>query len=388
MGLAALLTLPVYAASFGWMESLVSALSPNSAGFSAYQLGSHAIALAVMLPATFLAGMTLPLFTFVLLKEGEGEASIGRIYAANTIGAIVGVVFAVHVGLPYLGLRNLVVFGVLIDVVLGIYLLARAARKVKTRQPFIAAAVGLGAIVLVLFRFELDQSLLASGVFRTGDLASTRHEMVRFYADGKTSTVTLRQLGDDYLTLATNGKPEAGIYLGEEDKFTIDEVTMALAGAIGLAYKPDARTAGIIGLGAGITTHTLLLDKDMERVDTVEIEPEVIRAARGFGSHVERVFNDPRSHLEIEDAKTFFSLNNRQYDLIITEPSNPWVSGVASLFSSEFYRMINNYLSDDGVFIQWIHLYEFDDDLVFSVLKAMAPHFDDFVVYNTTDLDM
>jgi predicted membrane-bound spermidine synthase len=103
MGTAALLTLPVYTLSYDWMAALLTALDRNDAGFAAFSLGSHLIALVVMLPATFLAGMTLPLFTFVMLQSGSGEKAIGRVYAANTFGAIVGVVFAINIGLPLLG---------------------------------------------------------------------------------------------------------------------------------------------------------------------------------------------------------------------------------------------------------------------------------------------
>jgi spermidine synthase len=82
----------------------------------------------------------------------------------------------------------------------------------------------------------------------------------------------------------------------------------------------------------------------------------------------------------IEDAKTFFSLHNSVYDIIIAEPSNPWVSGVSSLFSTEFYRTVRRHLADDGIFAQWIQLYEFDDQLAASILKALTENFSDYVI--------
>ena len=137
MGMLALLTLPVYAHTFEWMEWLLSALDNTDAGFAAYNFASHAIALAVMLPTTFMAGMTLPLFTYVLLKRGDGERSIGRIYAANTLGAIVGVLFAVHLGMPFLGLKYLIVIGALLDLGLGLYLLSVAETDGRARSAVI-----------------------------------------------------------------------------------------------------------------------------------------------------------------------------------------------------------------------------------------------------------
>ena len=123
MGIVAIMTLPIYFLSFDWMQALMGAVSRSDSGFVAFSVGSHLIALAVMLPATFLAGMTLPLFTHVLLCKGAGEKAIGRVYAANTLGAIVGVLFAIHIGLPLLGLKSLIAFGASLDIVLGLFLL-------------------------------------------------------------------------------------------------------------------------------------------------------------------------------------------------------------------------------------------------------------------------
>ena len=91
MGVFALLTIPVYLNAFEWMSWLMAALGKTDAGYTGYSIASHVIALSVMLPTTFMAGMTLPLFTYVLIRKGHGESSIGQVYAVNTVGAIVGV---------------------------------------------------------------------------------------------------------------------------------------------------------------------------------------------------------------------------------------------------------------------------------------------------------
>jgi hypothetical protein len=124
-------------------------------------------------------------------------------------------------------------------------------------------------------------------------------------------------------------------------------------------------------------------------MDTVEIEPLVAKAARiGFMPRVERAFNDPRSHLYFEDAKTFFAVNRKKYDVIVSEPSNPWVSGVSSLFSEEFYDQITRYLEPDGMLVQWIQTYETDMDIVMSIVKALDSHFTDFAIYNTDSTNL
>ncbi|MBC8007183.1 MAG: hypothetical protein H7X76_03955, partial [Prolixibacteraceae bacterium] len=143
-----------------------------------------------------------------------------------------------------------------------------------------------------------------------------------------------------------------------------------------------------IGFGSGLTTHTLLGSTAITSVDTIEIEPAMIEGARTFGAVVARAFNDPRSNIHIEDAKSFFAGRNEKYDVIVSEPSNPWVSGVSGLFSDEFYKQVKRYVRDDGVLVQWIQLYEIDTELVLSMLKALGNNFEDYVAYEAGPADM
>ena len=389
MGALALLTIPVYVMSFEWMTWIRSALQPSAAGFAGYSIVSHAIALAVMLPTTFMAGMTLPLFTYVLLRKGSGESSIGRIYAANTLGAIVGVLFAVHIGLPVLGLKNLIVFGAALDIALGSVLIVKFT-GIPWRSPgFVLVAIAVVAIAgLGVFGQTFDQRLLASGVYRYKNTSATANDEFLFYKDGKTASVAFRISSGGLGVLATNGKVDASIQLNPEEAPSPDESTMILAGVLPMAYAPDATHAANIGMGSGQTAHTILGNPRIEVVDTVEIEVEMVNASRHYGEQVARVYDDPRSRIHIEDAKTYFSLNNTVYDFIIAEPSNPWVSGVSSLFSKEFYATVRNYLEDEGIFVQWIQAYEFTDELAVSILKALAIHFADFDIYTSSGMDI
>ncbi len=116
---------------------------------------------------------------------------------------------------------------------------------------------------------------------------------------------------------------------------------MLLAAALPLSMHPNPKRVANIGFGSGLTAHMLLNSPLVERLDTIEIEPFIVEAARqGFGPRIGNVFDDPRSHIIYEDAKTFFASAREPYDLIVSEPSNPWVSGVATLFSDEFYGRI------------------------------------------------
>ena len=272
MGALALLTIPVYVMSFEWMTWIRSALQPSAAGFAGYSIVSHAIALAVMLPTTFMAGMTLPLFTYVLLRKGSGESSIGRIYAANTLGAIAGVLFAVHIGLPVLGLKSLIVFGATLDIALGAILILKFTGTPWRSPGFVLVAIAVVAIAgLGVFGQTFDQRLLTSGVYRYKNTGTAANDEFLFYKDGKTASVAFRISSGGLGVLATNGKVDASIQLDPEGAPSPDESTMILAGVLPMAYAPDATHAANIGMGSGQTAHTILGNPRIEVVDTVEI---------------------------------------------------------------------------------------------------------------------
>ncbi len=382
MGLAALATLPVYDFTFSVMETLLKGLARSETGYALFNLSGAGVAALVMLPATFFAGMTLPLITAALLRRGAGEAAIGQVYAANTLGAIAGVVLAVHAGLPHLGLKGTLIAGALVDVALGLVLL----RFLGNRFLHVAAACAV-LFLAVGIGVELDVHKMTAGVFRHGELQNSRDASILFARDGKTATVHLVKYSDA-TSLRTNGKSDGSINMDPSGQRGSDEITMVLTAALPLALKPETRSAAVIGIGTGLTTHTLLQSLDIERVETVEIEAAMAEAARGFMPRNSGAFADPRGAILIDDAKSFFSTRNRSYDLIISEPSNPWVSGVSSLFTREFYRRIRKHLNPGGVLVQWFQLYEIDASLVATVLGALGAEFPHYAVFAASDYDL
>ena len=385
MGLLALSTLVVYNQTFELMETLMKGLARTDAGYVMFNVTGQLISALVMLPATFCAGMTLPLITGALIRRGAGEAAIGKVYAANTLGAIAGVLIAVHVGLPLLGLKGAMLLGSLVDAVLGLALLWRF---LPSRRVLAGTAAACAALFLpVSLAYDLDPNKMTAGVFRYGDLAGSRNAEILFNKDGKTATVHLVRYSEA-ISIRTNGKSDGSINMNRESARGSDEITMVLTGAVPLALKPDARSAAVIGIGTGLTMHTLLQSLAIERVETVEIESAMAEAARGFLPRNRASFADPRGTIHIDDAKTFFSTHNRRYDIIVSEPSNPWVSGVSGLFTREFYRRIRTHLNPDGLLVQWFQLYEIDTSLVASVMRALGEVFPHYAVFAASDHDL
>jgi predicted membrane-bound spermidine synthase len=375
MGLCALASLVLYDGAFDAMAALLASVDRTPLGWGLYSAGATGIALLVMLPATLCAGTTLPLVSAALLRTREGESALGRAWAANTVGGIVGILLSVHVGLPMLGLKGLLLAAAGLDLAVGVGLASRRA---------LPAGVAIGALGIVGFGVELSPLRMASGVYRTGELLDPATTDVLFAHDGRTASVAVTREGP-LVTLRTNGKPDAGLRTDATAGF--DEHTMILLGALPVLLRPDARRAANIGLGSGLTTNTLLASPTLAQLDTVEIEPAMVAGARLFGDRVARTFTDPRSALHLADARTFFA-GRDPYDIVVSEPSNPWVSGVAGLFSTELYARSRGWLAPGGVLVQWLQAYEIDDRLLASVLRALSESYQDWEIWAVNDGDL
>jgi spermidine synthase len=399
MGLLALATLPLYIYSFNWIRVLVTTFTPSDAGYNGFTIAKYALCLLVMFPATFCAGMTLPLITKTLLANGSGERSIGAVYAWNTLGSILGVVLGGLVLMPLVGLKPMLMVGAGLDITIGLVLLARSDnRLLRSRHFVLATSTAAAVLFLVGAGVRLDQNRLASGVYRNGLIVDAKHRDVEFYRDGRTATVSVSRLKPSgTLSLATNGKVDASLTpawfqscdsVKTREPLMQDAATQTLLPLIPLAYAPHARTAAVIGQGSGMSSHLLLGSPLLQQLVTVEIEPEMIAGSHSFYPANRRVFDDPRSKIVIDDAKSYFASEHRKYDLIMSEPSNPWVSGVSGLFTTEFYSRISGYLTEDGVFGQWLQMYELDDPLVLTVLAGIHKNFRSYEVYLAPNSDL
>ena len=188
--------------------------------------------------------------------------------------------------------------------------------------------------------------------------------------DGKTATISFHE-SDVHWYIKTNGKADASMSKDRKHPIEGDELTQAATAFMPMAMRTEPYDAGMVGFGSGMGAHYLLADPLLKDFDCVEIEEEMMTLARGFYPWNARGYDDPRIHIYIDDAQTFFLTNRRKYDLLISVPSNPWVSGVASLFSHEFYSKMRRYMKPGGLWVQWIQTYEFNDQLFLNILKAL-----------------
>jgi hypothetical protein len=184
---------------------------------------------------------------------------------------------------------------------------------------------------------------------------------------------------DRWLSMKVNGKPDASN--------GPDMRTQVVIGELPLILKPDARDALVVGWGSGVTAGSMLRHP-LERLDAVELVPAVVDASDFFWKENGGARTDPRLDLRHEDAKSFLARPGRAYDVIVSEPSNPWMAGVGDLFSVEFYRRARARLKPGGVMVQWFHAYEMDDALFALVLRTFRTSFPSVTLWNMAGTDV
>lgn len=396
MGLSAIATLPAYWIAVQAMGGLLAGDGDRTIElWYMFNILRYLLCLLIMLPATFCAGMTLPLLTHVMLKRGQSESIVGQVYGLNTLGAIAGAVSAGLLLMPIVGLKGVIVIGALVDMLLGLMLARheiRIGRALPGTTTFVRIAAA-GTLMTLTFGlvFPVDPTVLTSTVFRKGRLKLPDEYEILSYVDGRTASVTVvdNTLHPGYHVIYTNGKPDASVVLdrwpeGRDPKLgpdiAGDEPNQFLVGIIPLMARPEATQGALIGFGSGVTCHTVLGSPNLQRLDTVEIEPEMVRGSAFFKKVNYRAYDDPRSHIFFDDAKAYFATAGLKYDFIISEPTNPWVSGVSSLFTVEFYQESKRYLKPGGLLAQWLQGYELSDELLMSVLSALDREFEDYLI--------
>jgi len=322
-----------------------------------------AVCMVTLFPAALCIGATFPFAVRVLARRGgdAGPAS-ARVYAANTAGSIAGSVCAGFFLVPGLGFAGTLVACVAINLALA----AAAALLVGPWRRGLAAVAVAGAIALAIAPPGTPWAIL-----RATSLGMRAWGPVAYLGVGRSSTVLLTNQRTSY-GLRTNGLPEAGVPM-TASAFKRGGVTHWLTG-LPLLARPEARSLLLVGFGGGMALETV--PASVERIDVIELEPEVIAANRSVAKQRYRdPLSDPRVHVHLNDARNALSLARASFDVIVSQPSHPWAGGAAHLYTHEFFSLVRSRLSPDGVFVQWIGLPFVDDELFRSLLATLQDVF-------------
>lgn len=310
-----------------------------------------------MLPAAVLFGFNFPVVTLLVTGSSAGEsgvsAEVGRAYAWNTFGAIAGALGAGFWLLPLLGSFRMLAATVAANLLIAALLFATAApRRWAPCAADLALLLLAGLVAFSPYFYDPGVAAFSTVLYWDSGRPLTVRESahtadVLYFADGVNSTISVTR-SENMLSLRTNGKPDASNH---------DVTTQLLLGHLGALAHPAPRRVLVIGFGSGMTVSALARYPEVERLDCVEIEPAVLRAAPLLTSLSRNVLQDPRVHVILDDARNFLFTSRERYDLIVSEPSNPWVAGIASLYTREFYAAAQQRLAPGGIFVQWVQAY-------------------------------
>ena len=384
LGVCHALTLVTAAWSYATIDRLpeVFLLILRGGSFSVDELliTQFVLAALAMLPATLAMGGVMPLTMRIYTASVDGAGhDVGVAYALNTLGAITGSFLAGFVVLPQLGLQRGLLLCALLTSILSAVLLWSAEQEppARLRRPL---ALGLVALTcaFALWAPPWNLSHFSAGLFRVSIAKSIIYLKNRilpkllYYKDGTATTVSVEQW-DKTIALKNNGKVDASN--GD------DMGTQIMVGLMPLLFHPTALdkppSVAVIGYGSGVTIGAVT-QFPIGHADVIELEPAVVEAGDRFFAEVNHTpSRNPAVNVVIGDGRNFMTQSERRYDVIVSEPSNPWITGVSNLFTIDYWQLANSRLADDGVFCQWAQLYELSQPNIKTLLKSFShvfPH--------------
>lgn len=334
---------------------------------------------SVMLIPTMFLGAAFPLAGKLYTKElASLGKSIGSLYSINTLGAIMGSLGAGFVFIPLAGVQNSILIAAGINVIAGaVFLIYDGAARRSGMLKF------AGFLVLPLFIFisfsmpDWNRQVMNAGVYKYAPLLISQSKddfrkefeksKILYYREG-TSALVCVQEREKVRSLTIDGKVDASN--------GSDMYTQRLLGHLPLLLHKKAEDVLLIGLGSGVTLGAVTRHP-VENVDCIEIEPAVVEASEFFIKENHNALRDPRVNLVIADGRNWLAANKKKYDVIISGPSNPWIAGMSSLFTSEFFLLCKKRLAEGGAVCIWAQTYELnpaDLKMIIKTFKKVFPH--------------
>ncbi len=347
-------------------------------------MGLHALAVAVVvIPPAVGMGLSFPLLAELASERtGATGREVGRAYFANTLGSILGAAVTGFLLIHLIGSERTLVVGVVVNALAAVALASwtvreRGENKARAAER-IAVALALLALVVTVATPNWSSRLLDRGPAIYGRTQMDVEDLDRYlrgygseqlyFKEGFNSAVSVWRDGNQ-TWLKVNGKVDASS--------VADMDTQVMLGLLPALAQPQPRRVFVVGFGSGTTTRTLADVPGVSRIDVAEIERAVLRASRWFQDANRDVLDDPRVHVIEDDARSALMLARTPYDLIVSEPSNPWIAGVASLFTRDYYRVVARRLAAGGVFCQWLQMYRVTPGaaaVVVANVRAVFPH--------------
>ena len=363
-------------------------LESTSFGVDTVLVCQFVLACITVLPATILMGGIFPLTIRIAAARLETVGrDVGSAYALNTLGAIVGSFLSGFVVLPVLGLQKGIYVAVLGGLLLAAALFVVAPELSRARRwAGAGTAVTLALVGLILPRWDLVSfsagffrvSIAREYIYRKIHKKEWKHPKLVFYEDGVATTVSVDQWGKTY-SMKNNGKVDAS-----NDG---DMATQIIVGLLPLLlYRGDAPPkVALVGYGSGVTAGAIT-QYPVESLEVVELEPAIYRASRFFDNDNHRPLENPKVTARVGDGRNFLGQRRDKFEVIVSQPSNPWLTGVSNLFTREYFQDVKKRLAPGGIFCQWAQLYEMAPWNIKTIYRTVSEEFPYVYVFAAEDL--
>lgn len=348
----------------------------------ALQFGRFLLCSAVMLPPTLCIGAMFSCFIHVLRTSQPLGKEIGNAYFANTVGTILGSIGAGFYMIPLFGIQHTLMIAAGLNTAIAFFVFFLPKESFHWRR-YVLCGLVLGSIIFSANTVKpWDRGFISSdlavkpdrakGLDKNTLLRNMQERNLLFYQEGLSATVTVIKIGDN-LSLSVNGKVDASLQ---------DTFTQFLLGHLPMALHANPKKVLVIGLGSG-STGAAVASYPVDKIDLVELEKAVVEGAGYFHDLNRNVLQDPRLHIHINDGRNFALLHPEKYDVIISEPSNPWMAGVANLFSLEHYKTLQKRLAPDGIVCQWLHAYSMSPEDFRMIIRTFSEVFPDISLWTS-----
>ncbi len=367
-----------------WYLQLYALWGP-AADFGGVARGLVLAAMLLLIPVVA-AGTVLPLaLVGAVPRDGAGTgAAVGRLYATNTLGAILGALLSGFFLIPVAGTRTTLLGVATIATAMGLAFVA-----VRPRPRWLAP-LGAVAAILVVAGVGLAPAWnyqdLHTGVaeplggqsaaaLARIDTLTDRREKLLFQREGATASVLVREDPHKTRKLIINSRTNAS------DDPT-DMATQVLLAQLPFLFAPHTERVFVVGWGSGVTIGSAARTAS-GRVTAVELEPAVVEAS-AFFQHVNHdPLQNPRVRLYEDDARHILVASDETWDVVINEPSHPWVAGVANLFTRDYYALVARRLAPDGILATWLQSYQVAPDTYRSLLATLLSVFPEVLLFHS-----
>lgn len=372
-----------------WLPS--GMLAVFQAGYDAYwqvAVASFVLILLLVLPSTLCMGATFPVVAHMVTRsEGSLGSDIGQAYFFNTFGAIIGTVMAGFVLIPVLGALPAMRLGISLNLLLAVIVLVGMAmldKKAGLKKQAVQVTVAALILMVPVWKADWSSDLASVCVAVYGQQLAEGDNKARaggliFEEDGVNAHVTVRQ-AYEHRFLQVNGKADAST--------GADMSTQLLFGLLPTLYHTEPGPTFMVGYGSGVTARIIAEERDQDILEVAEIEDAVVNAGHLFADVNHGVEKMPNVRMIRNDARNYLAGADNLYESIVSEPSNPWLAGIAGLFTTEFYQLARAHLKEGGVFVQWIQMYSLSPENTRMIMRTLLDVFPHAEVWESIPMDL